>query len=134
MNTPSTAIRCPSCHGPLVPVALACEACDIRVEGRFAGNEFASLSQEDLHFLRIFVHCEGRIREMESALGVSYPTIKARLAKLKESLATPPSTTAAPTPPTPDPAATILQDLDAGRITFEEAMKQIKQNREGDRT
>ena len=59
---------------------LACDACDLRVEARFFGNEFAALSDEDLHFLRIFIHTEGRIRDMESALGVSYPTVKARLA------------------------------------------------------
>jgi hypothetical protein len=112
-----------------VPVALACEACGIRVEGKFAGNEFASLSQEDLHFLRIFVHCEGRIREMESALGVSYPTIKARMARLKEALAMKP---AAENPPAEDATAAILRDLDTGKITFEAAMKQIKELREGD--
>jgi hypothetical protein len=98
------------------------------VEGRFARNEFASLSAEDLHFLRIFVHCEGRIREMESALGVSYPTIKGRMAKLKEALAMTPATEA---PPADDRTAAILRELDAGRITFEEAMKQIKELREG---
>src|ERR1700753_2857285 len=80
-------IRCPACHGALVPAALKCEECDVTITGAFVTNEFAVLGEEDLHFLRIFVHCEGRIREMESALGVSYPTIKNRLAKLKETLA-----------------------------------------------
>src|SRR5262245_55083822 len=127
MNTPSTAIRCPSCQGPLVPVALACDDCGIRVEGRFGGNEFASLSAEDLHLRRIFVHCEGRIREMESALGVSYPTIKARLAKLKETLATPAPAAATAPVAAEDPTSAILRELDAGKITFEAAMKKIKE-------
>jgi hypothetical protein len=111
-----------------VVVGLACEGCGIRVEGTFAGNEFASLSADDLHFLRIFVHCEGRIREMESALGVSYPTIKARMAKLKEALAMAPMAEA---PVKEDPAADILRELDGGTITFEAAMKKIKELREG---
>lgn len=79
-------IRCPVCSGPLAPVALACHGCHVRVEGDFALNEFVALSAEDLHFLRLFVHLEGRIRDMESALGVSYPTIKARIAALKRTL------------------------------------------------
>src|SRR5437763_570969 len=55
--------------------------------GQFANNECTSLGEDDLHFLRIFVLCEGRIRDMESAMGVSYPTIKARMAQLKAALA-----------------------------------------------
>jgi hypothetical protein len=69
------------------PVRVKCDSCDLVVSGRFGLNEFAGLGEEDLHFLRIFVLCEGRIREMESAMGVSYPTIKARMGRLKETLA-----------------------------------------------
>ena len=71
-------LACPSCQSLLQPKVLACPACDIKVEGPFQLNEFATLAQEDLHFLRIFVRCEGRIRDMESALGLSYPTVSAR--------------------------------------------------------
>src|ERR1700685_44902 len=78
--------HCPTCHEALQPVELACEACGIRVSGPFRLNEFATLAQEDLHFLRIFVRCEGRIREMEAALGLSYPTIRTRLTALKNKL------------------------------------------------
>lgn len=82
----STDMLCPACHGPLHPTELACPACDIKVQGDFANSEFAVLSSDELHFLRIFIHCEGRIRDMESALGISYPTVKSRLASLKEKL------------------------------------------------
>lgn len=77
-------ISCPSCSGSLRPQVLVCDDCDIKVEGHFAFNEFASLGAEDLHFLRVFLQCEGRIRDMEGALGLSYPTVRARLAELKE--------------------------------------------------
>ena len=81
-----THIRCPACHGPLAPTQLRCDTCDLTLTGRFLTNEFASLSLDDLHFLRIFIHCEGRIRDMEAALGVSYPTVKGLLASIKEKL------------------------------------------------
>lgn len=67
------------------PHALACH-CGVRVEGPIEINEFANLPLDQLHFLRIFVMFEGRIRDMETALGVSYPTIKARIAELKRHL------------------------------------------------
>ena len=64
MNT-HTPVHCPYCDGPMTPVALRCDACDVQVQARFVFNEFATLSEDDLHFLRIFIVCEGRIRDME---------------------------------------------------------------------
>jgi hypothetical protein len=124
------AIRCPVCQAAMVPIQLHCSGCEISVSGRFPSNEFAALAEDDLHFLRIFVLCEGRIREMESALGVSYPTIKTRLAQLKETLAakTPTETPAEPKPLTP--SESILHDLETGRLTFDQAMQKLKLARE----
>jgi len=126
-------IQCPSCHGPLVPVELRCEACEISVVGKFVGNEFSMLGEEDLHFLRIFVQCEGRIRDMESAMGVSYPTIKAKLAHLKEALAAMPAASSGAVPPvveanekSNEAAADVLKELHAGRLTYAQALEQIK--------
>jgi hypothetical protein len=126
-------VRCPGCQGALVPTALHCAACDLTVTGRFSQNEFAGLGEEDLHFLRIFVLTEGRIRDMESALGVSYPTIKARMAQLKGALARQtPAATAAPEvrESRPDPAAVlvsqILDQLSEGGMTFDDLMARLK--------
>jgi hypothetical protein len=122
-------ILCPACHEPMLPVKLHCESCDISVSGRFANNEFASLGEEDLHFLRIFVLCEGRIRDMESALGVSYPTIKARMAQLKATLAASRQAASGETPePTPRESSVtaILKDLESGHLSYDEAMASIR--------
>ena len=120
-------VLCPSCHGTLIPVRLHCEACGISVSGRFATNEFAALSEDDLHFLRIFVLCEGRIRDMESALGVSYPTIKARLAQLKSTLAAGRKAASDETPePRESSIAAVLKDLETGHISYDEAMASIR--------
>ncbi|MEK7865605.1 MAG: DUF2089 family protein [Planctomycetota bacterium] len=134
----SSPLKCPSCSGPLRPAVMACDPCGLRVEGKFAQNEFATLGEEQLHLLRIFVHTEGRIREMESALGLSYPTIKQRLADLRRVLApqaesavvksTPPTPSE---PPAPQPAreasvSEVLSAMEAGRLTFEDAMAQIR--------
>jgi hypothetical protein len=128
MPTP-TNIRCPACQGSLIPSALHCNTCDLTVTGNFVTNEFASLGQDDLHLLRIFVHCEGRIRDMESALGVSYPTIKTRLAKLKETLAI----DSAPLPQqTAEPMGNVIKELDAGRVSFEDAMERLKRMKPGE--
>ena len=123
-------ILCPACRGPMIPVKLYCDACDISVTGRFTGNEFAALGEDDLHFLRIFVLCEGRIRDMESAMGVSYPTIKARLAQLTAALGAARQALAGTHPAAPSArelsVAAVLKDLETGHISAQKAMESIK--------
>jgi hypothetical protein len=127
-------LACPACQSALQPKLLVCPSCDIKVEGPFQLNEFATLAQDDLHFLRIFVRCEGRIRDMEAALGLSYPTIRARLTALKNRLAGGDEVEAAKPEPKAKAAAEpdvagILEQLQAGEIPFDEAMKRIKKLR-----
>jgi hypothetical protein len=156
-------LACPACHSALQPKLLVCPACEIKVEGPFQLNEFATLDPEDLHFLRIFVRSEGRIREMESALGLSYPTIRGRLAALKRKLsgemaadgsrpeglradgprvegarpegARAERAEAGPRPQGEEEAvAAVLARLNAGEIPFDEAMRSIKSIRTKSRT
>ncbi len=144
-------LKCPSCSEALRPVQLACDHCGIKVEGPFQLNEFATLAPEDLHFLRIFVRSEGRVREMETALGLSYPTIRTRLTALKNKLqgdeADSPNLTAqkshqhsadaheagqstrASGSASENRVREILGRLQAGEIPFEIAMKEIKKVR-----
>ena len=124
-------LECPHCDKVLRPIQLVCDSCGITMEGPFRLNEFATLAPDDLHFLRIFVRCEGRIREMESALGLSYPTIRSRLTALKTKLqgeASRPSAGEA-TGDSERAIQEILQRLQAGEITFGDAMLQIKRAR-----
>ena len=135
-------LACPACHSALQPKLLVCPSCDIKVEGPFQLNEFATLDPENLHFLRIFVRSEGRIRDMESALGLSYPTIRGRLAALKRKLSGEPQSEGpagqkaeAEAPQGEEGAiAAVLARLNAGEIPFDEAMRTIKNIRTRSRT
>lgn len=135
MKLIDSSLACPACQQALQPKLLVCPACDIKVEGPFQLNEFATLGPEDLHFLRIFVRSEGRIRDMESALGLSYPTIRARLSALKRKLsgdeaAAGGSEEEAKGPRNEEEAvAAVLAKLNAGKIPFDEAMREIKRIR-----
>src|ERR1700724_2528544 len=59
---------------------------DIVIEGSFELPQLARLSAEDQVFITAFVRCHGSIKEMEQIFGVSYPTIKSRLARIANSL------------------------------------------------
>ena|SRR6185369_11058034 len=134
MKSIDSNLACPACQQALQPKLLVCPSCDIKVEGPFQLNEFATLGPEDLHFLRIFVRSEGRIRDMESALGLSYPTIRARLSALKRKLsgeagAGGPQSEAKQPRNEEEAVAAVLANLNAGKITFDAAMQEIKRIR-----
>jgi hypothetical protein len=147
MKKPISMISCPSCSGPLRPQVLVCDDCDIKVEGHFAFNEFATLAPEDLHFLRVFLQCEGRIRDMEGALGLSYPTVRARLSELKgKVMGHLELSEDSPNTKTADAAganrkktssagkdSTVVSEalsaLERKEISFDEALKKIQQSR-----
>src|SRR5215469_8542316 len=59
---------------------------DIAIEGSFELPQLAKLSPEDQVFVTAFVRSHGSIKEMERVFGVSYPTIKARLTRIADSL------------------------------------------------
>jgi hypothetical protein len=128
--------RCPLTGGPIVVTRFYCPDTDVSIEGRFAVETppFAQLSPDQLKFVEIFVRNEGKLNRMEDELGLSYPTIRSRLHEIirtlgyepgKDEAGAQPAPPAPPTPPGPDRKA-VLADLDAGNISFEEAMKLLE--------
>jgi hypothetical protein len=71
--------HCPVCSNELTVTRLECDACGTGIDGRFAFNRFTRLSGEQLRFLEAFVKNRGIIKEVEAELGISYPTVRARL-------------------------------------------------------
>jgi hypothetical protein len=136
-------VRCPSCNGQLYPRVLVCDSCGLKVEGDFVQNEFGSLTPDELHFLRVFIYCEGRIRDMEAALGVSYPTVKGHLASIKQKLnlagqrlkpaETPPASVqgARVVPAGGTTADDVLDRLENGQISYKDAVRQLKGKKKG---
>jgi hypothetical protein len=129
----SNAVHCPGCQGSLRPQILACDACGIKVEGRFSAGVWAQLDESQLRFVQLFVHCEGNIRDMEKALGVSYPTVKALLADINGKLGVPPLAVKSGKEKSPRvrvafDAAHVLNDLKDGTITYDEALSLIRKN------
>ena len=106
---------CPVCREPMVPGGLSC-VCGVRIDAPLVTNEFAALGREHLHFLRIFVMFEGRIRDIESALGVSYPTVKSKIAELKSALGLDRPN---------DAVEDVLAMLESGEITPDEALRRL---------
>jgi hypothetical protein len=99
----------------------------IAIEGSFTLPELARLSLEDQVFVTAFLRSHGSIKEMEQIFGVSYPTIKARLNRIAQSLEfvetnVAPSRAEAQT----ESRTVILDRLKSGEITAEEAIRQLE--------
>ena len=71
--------RCPVCGDELAVTRLHCGSCDTQIEGRFQLGRFQRLSADQLAFVEVFVKNRGIIKDVEAELGISYPTVRARL-------------------------------------------------------
>ncbi len=71
--------RCPVCESKMVISELKCESCGTSVQGRFDIPVLCQLPRDLYEFLLVFVRSRGVIREVERELGISYPTVRARL-------------------------------------------------------
>lgn len=125
MNTLPT--RSPFDGGEIIVTRFYCPTSDITVEGQFAVEmPFAQLSPAQIEFVETFVRCEGKLSHMERELGVSYPTIRSRLHEVIRALGYEPGKEEKPEISNEE-RQKILNDLEAGRISFEEAMAQLEE-------
>jgi len=119
--------RCPICGGEIVLTRLYCRDCDTTIEGRFTGWPFVQLTSDQLNFVEIFIRCEGKIRRMEDEIGLSYPTIRSRLHEVIRALGYEPGGGEESIGLSEQERQQILEDLDAGRIDADEAMRLLKE-------
>lgn len=68
--------QCPVCGEPMQVTSLKCHSCGTELHGSFTPCRFCTLEPKHLQFVEVFLRCRGSIKEVEKALGVSYPTVK----------------------------------------------------------
>ena len=113
--------NCPSCDERMVISELKCPKCDLRIKKDFEPCQFCQLPEDDFEFLKIFLKSQGRITDMEKLLGVSYPTIKAKIDSLLRNLGLSPLTTEEEVDP--------LDALAQAKISVDEAVAILKQRK-----
>jgi len=77
---------CPVCAGELTIARLHCRSCGTALEGEFGVGRFGRLDPEQLALLESFLRARGNLKEMERELGISYPTVRARVDALVRAL------------------------------------------------
>ena len=116
---------CPICQSELEVVRLHCSSCDTSLEGHFAMGQFSNLTPEQMEFIFTFVRCEGKINRMEQEIGLSFPTIRNRLHEIIRALGYEPGKEESPEIEAERRSNTIA-DLEAGKITAEQAMRILR--------
>src|SRR5579885_1513260 len=130
--------RCPVCGGQMAITRLECGTCHSALEGQFAVNgagrsagegegylgRLERLSRDQIDFVETFLRCRGIIKNVEAMLDISYPTVKARLNAIIETLGFPVEEEM-PDPERRRERREILQDLAQGKITTEEAHRRL---------
>ena len=92
----------------------------ITVDGPFTLPQLARLSLEDQVFITAFLRAHGSIKEMEQVFGISYPTVKGRLNRIASQLDFVENDTS-------PSAAEILERLNQGEISADEAVRMLQQ-------
>jgi hypothetical protein len=148
---------CPVCGYGMVISRLSCRSCGSALEGSFSLGEhsigfdahfqnrgtrtdrgearfglLARLDNTQLEFVEVFLRCRGIIKNVEDMLGISYPTVKARLMNVLETMGVDTEEDV--------PAADrrrirreILADLAAGRISTDEVLQILAEDATVDR-
>jgi hypothetical protein len=116
--------QCPVCQSALAITRLECRACGTSVEGRFQGGPFAGLNSTQLEFVETFVRCEGKFTRMEGEIGMSYPTLRARLHEIIRAMGYEPG--AEESRPSASDRKRILEKLEAGELDAAQAVTLLR--------
>ena len=124
-------LKCPSCDGNLTVARLQCPDCEISIDGEFAPPALLKLTGGQIDFVEVFIKNRGVIRDVERELGVSYPTVRARLDEVIAALGY--AVKSGLEAPTSDDAASrrraVLADLKDGKLTPDEALAALNEPR-----
>ena len=106
-------------HGaPIAVERIRIADSGIKIEGDFDLPVLARLSAEDQVFVMAFIRCDGSIKEIERVFGISYPTVKNRLARIARQFE---FVENLPMPVQDD----VLAQLEHGKITVNEAIERL---------
>jgi hypothetical protein len=120
---------CPICGDKLAVTRLNCPSCDTTLEGRYQFGRLEQLSPEQRAFVELFVRCDGKLNWVAQELKLSYPSVRSRLDEVIRAM----GYEVREAPPAEEKqrlASTrqaILDDLAAGKISSEEAIKRLQE-------
>jgi len=114
--------QCPVCGDLLEVTRLHCRTCDTAIEGHFHAGRLNQLTPDQLDFVEIFLKREGKINKVGEELGVSYPTVRARLREVIAALGYPIEDEPGISD---DERRQMLDELAHGKLSSDEVLKRL---------
>ena len=115
---------CPVCGDEMRIVRLKCRGCASALDGTFELSRLLRLEPEHLYFVETFLRNRGKIKDVEEELGISYPTVVARLNDVIAALG---YEAEANEEDARESRRAILDELSEGRIDAGEAAKRLRE-------
>lgn len=112
--------RCPVCGSRMTVTSIKCSKCQTVIENNFTLSKFEYLDAEQLEFIELFLKSRGNIKDVEKELGISYPTVRAKLDDVIAALGY--TVSKKPAVSNED----ILESLEKGEITADQAVNMLK--------
>jgi hypothetical protein len=122
MSNANMPTRCPSCGGSLQIERLHCAACGTDVQGQFRPCPVCALGADARSLFELFLAARGNLKDVQRALGISYPTVRQRIEELFAELEA--------SEPAPEPRD-ILARLRQGELTAKEAEELLRASASG---
>ena len=118
--------HCPTCSGKLVINELGCLTCGTVIRGEWEGSPFERLTGDQQAFLVLFVRSRGNLSEVERALGVSYPTVRAKLEEVIQSLGQDAEASAAAGDSEQQRRRDVLERVKRGEMSATDAVNELR--------
>lgn len=120
--------RCPACTSELYITRLQCPSCGTEVGGAYRLDRLARLPEPHASLIELFLLRRGNMKEMERDLGISYPTVRARLEEaLKAAGLERAEGRQAAEKERQRRRHEILDELERGAITAQDAAEQLRE-------
>src|SRR5579871_3866040 len=110
--------RDPASGGELIVTRLECPTSGVVIEGRFSLGWIARLTSEQLEFVHQLVRQRANVQKVAAELDIAYNTARSRLDEIVAVLGASDRTDVS--------RSEVLERLDAGEISFEEAMRLLR--------
>jgi len=111
---------CPNCRGGLEVKEVYCPECGLTMRGDFEFPSQWKLTPEDWEFVAVFMRNSGNMKDVQSELRLSYPTVRKMLDRVSTAFGAPAGRNR------DDVEKDIMDRLKAGEISVEEALSMLK--------
>lgn len=113
--------KCPICGKRTHVAVVKCDNCGTTINNKFGFSVFDRLDDRQAEFALAFIECEGSIKDMERRFGISYPTVKTRLAEIKNALGL---------SAVKSYRLDVLEGIEKGELDVDAAIRLIKEDKE----